>query len=365
MATGSKDTLLRYIETLNLIPRAPHKIATTTLAERLRENGYSVTSRTLQRDLDKLSGRFPIQCDDDSKPFRWWFDAGSRDLFPITDTSVALAMCLAEPHLRNRLPQEVFQKLRPQFARASQQLMHMNSNRLAVWPERIRSLPSGKTLIPAQICDNVWTAVSEALMSGKQLQVEYNSRSSGEVKTLRLHPLGLVVRDSSTYLVCTTNDYQTENLYALHRMLSAEMIYDDARMLEGFDLDDFIRKGTFGWAPKGDVTFKAEISADIARMLGETRLSHQQTITPIVDKQGVKEGEHEGEQSPKPQRFLLEAIVPDDQEILWWIYGMNTSLKVLEPLHWVEAIRARLHEWLVMYEENRTETTAATHNPPE
>jgi hypothetical protein len=41
---------------------------------------------------------------------------------------------------------------------------------------------------------------------------------------------------------------------------------------------------------------------------------------------------------------------------------MNIRLKVLEPF---ESIRAHLHEWLVMYEENRMETAAATKNPPE
>lgn len=333
MSKSGKDTLLRYLETLALIPATPGRISSTTLVAKLKERGYDVSSRTLQRDLVRLSGRFPISCEETVRPFRWYRTSDYQSMVPDANTSMALAVHLAEPHLRQRLPDEVYQQLQAMFYRANEHLQQLRQNHLAIWPSRICSLPTGKTLIPAVIAPEVWEAVTTALMTGKQLRVRYNSRSKSVSKELRLHPLGLVVRDSVSYLVCTTNDYTDEIIYALHRLESAEVLEQEARNNPDFSLEDYIRRGKFGWMPNGEVTLVAEIDADTARMLSETPLSLQQKITALNGS----------------NRWRLEAIVPDDQETRWWVYGMNTRLKVLAPEHWVEELQQRLQDWQQMY----------------
>ncbi|MCY0967438.1 helix-turn-helix transcriptional regulator [Parathalassolituus penaei] len=338
MSHGSKDTLLRYIETLNLIPRLPTKIATTTLEERLRERGYEVSARTIQRDLDRLSLLFPIRNDTDSKPYRWYYEGDIHQQFPVTNTPAALAWCLAEPHLRQRLPAGVFQQLQPQFKRASLHLTSLTENSLADWPQRIRALPTGKTLLPAEIKAGVWEKVGEALLLGQQLQVQYFSLAKGETRSLRLHPLALVMRDNKSYLVAMANDYEQETLYALHRISEVDILDAPARQLAGFDLDDYIRKGTFGWQPQGDVTLVAEIAPEVANLLRETPLSLQQSIEPLPDSH------------TRVGWYRLEAIVADDLETLWWVFSMNSRLKVQAPQHWVEEIHSRLRELCGLYE---------------
>ncbi|MDG4870976.1 WYL domain-containing protein, partial [Guyparkeria sp. 1SP6A2] len=60
---------------LQLIPRAPGRIATPVLKEKLAERGFNIDTRSLQRDLSqKLSTQFQIVCDDSQKPYRWYFD---------------------------------------------------------------------------------------------------------------------------------------------------------------------------------------------------------------------------------------------------------------------------------------------------
>ncbi|RCV85767.1 WYL domain-containing protein, partial [Vreelandella rituensis] len=46
-----RETLFRYLTMLQLIPRSPGRIATPVLLEKLRERGFQVDSRSLQRDL--------------------------------------------------------------------------------------------------------------------------------------------------------------------------------------------------------------------------------------------------------------------------------------------------------------------------
>lgn len=60
----SNDTLLRQWEMLRLIPSSSQGVSTTQLASRLKDRGYPVTIRTIQRDLEKLSTHFPLMSDE-------------------------------------------------------------------------------------------------------------------------------------------------------------------------------------------------------------------------------------------------------------------------------------------------------------
>jgi hypothetical protein len=71
-----KDTLFRYLAILQLIPRLPGRISTPSLQEKLKDRGFEIGVRSLQRDLrDKLSIPFSIICHEDERPFRWSLDA--------------------------------------------------------------------------------------------------------------------------------------------------------------------------------------------------------------------------------------------------------------------------------------------------
>ena len=71
--------LLRQIEMLRMIPR--NKMVTTSkIKARLETLGYVITERTIQRDLNELSRKFPIICDDTKKPYQWSMTDDSHDL---------------------------------------------------------------------------------------------------------------------------------------------------------------------------------------------------------------------------------------------------------------------------------------------
>lgn len=75
------DALDRTLAMLRHIPRYPRRVDTVSLRDRLAGMGYVVSLRTIQRDLNKLSERFPLKSDD-SKPQGWWWakDAGVLDI---------------------------------------------------------------------------------------------------------------------------------------------------------------------------------------------------------------------------------------------------------------------------------------------
>lgn len=333
----AKDPLFRYLALLQLIPRWPGRISTPTLQEKLRDKGFEIDKRSLQRDLrDKLARRFPIICDDTERPYRWSLDRDAAHGLPALDTASALALHLAESHLNTLLPQSVLDQLNPHFRSARDYLDGMERNGLAHWARRVRTLPNGKALLPAPLQPATWTQVCTALLERRQLRVDYLSRSKGEAKSLRIHPAGLVSRHSSSYLIGTANDYDDLRQFALHRIQRAELLDEPAREHDGFDIDRYIEGGAFAWrqAPH-EVELIADVHPQIAWLLNETPLSRQQSLEPL----------------PGSDWQRLRASVPLDQETLWWIFGLNDNIRVHAPREWVEEIGSRLENLRAMYAE--------------
>jgi hypothetical protein len=60
--------------------------------------------------------------------------------------------------------------------------------------------------------------------SGRTIRLDKQRAARLNAKTMRLHPLGLVIRESLYYLIATANDYENPVQFALHRLSSAEVV---------------------------------------------------------------------------------------------------------------------------------------------
>lgn len=329
----AKDTLLRLIALLRLIPREPARIAAPTLQEKLKDGGYPVSLRTVQRDLERLSIPFALQCDESVSPFRWSLAKKAPvDLSAITPP-MALALYVAESHLQTLLPQSMLDQLSPEFRKAHDCLDSMENNGLAHWARRVRAHPNGKSLQPAQIAPHVWEQTSTALLEHKQLQISYLSRSKTELKQLRIHPAGLVSRHAISYLIGNVDGYDDLRQFALHRIHQAECLDAAARAHKDFEIDSYIRQDLNTIAPIEQVELVAHVSPQIAWLLGETPLSRKQSLEPLPDSDWQR----------------LRAIVPDDQETLWWVFGLGENVRVWEPQHWATEIKKRAAQISALY----------------
>lgn len=321
----AKDTLLRLLALLRLIPHEPQRIATTALLEKLRDRGFSVDLRTVQRDLNRLSVPFSLICDTSTSPYRWSFTKNAPLDLKDMDAATALALHLAEGHLKSLLPQSVLDLLGPQFRKASNYLDGLGQNDLAHWTRRVRAVPNGKALIPAQVPTDIWSEVSNALLGRKQLRIDYLSRSKAAHKAMLLHPAGLVSRHAVGYLIASVDGYDDLRQFALHRILQAECLDEAAREHPDFEIDRYIRQDLNTAAPIEQVELIADVSLQIASLLSETPLSPEQSLEPLPDSDWQR----------------LRARVPDDQETLWWVFGLGENVRVHEPQSWVQAIREK------------------------
>lgn len=331
----AKDTLLRLFSLLRLIPEYPRYTTAPTLHEKLRERGFSVDLRTVQRDLQRLSGPFSLLDQDEGGRKQWSHSKNApldlRDMEPAT----ALALYLAEGHLKNLLPQSVLDLLGPQFNKARNYLGELEQNHLGHWARSVRALPNGKALLPAPVAADTWRAVSTALLERKQLDIEYLSRSKADTKRLLIHPVGLISRHSTSYLIGSVDGYDDLRQFALHRIKNAQCQGEPSRERPDFEVDNYIRQDLNAMAPIEQVALVADISPQIAWLLNETPLSPEQSLESLPDSDWKR----------------LRAMVPDDQETLWWVFGLGENVRVHSPTDWVDAVKARTALTATLYQQ--------------
>lgn len=293
-----------------------------------------VSLRTVQRDLDRLSIPFALQRDESSPSFRWSLSENAPLDLSAMETPTALALYLAESHLQTLLPQSVLDQLGPQFRMARNYLDNLENNGLAHWAQKVRAIPNGKSLQPAQISPDVWGQASTALLGRKQLQISYLSRSKIELKQLLIHPAGLVSRHTISYLIGSVDGYDDLRQFALHRIHQAECLEAPARARDDFEIDHYIRQDFNTDTPIEQVELVADISPQIAWLLGETPLSRQQSLEKLEDSDWKR----------------LRAWVPDDQETMWWVFSLGENVRVFEPNSWTTAIREKASRLIALYD---------------
>jgi len=318
------DTLMRQWQMLRLIPRHPSKISTSALKQRLADDGFNTTPRTLQRDLVRLSSVYPLLCDDRDKPFGWsWDKHANVHEVPGIDSDTALAFYLAKKHLEPLLPRTTIKRLAPHFKRAEEVLDQADGDKgNSAWRNKVRVLNRGPGLKNPAIVPEVQSTVYDALLRNRRLDVKYLPRGASETKHYELNPLGLVLKDGLFYLVCSMWDYPDIRLLTLHRMHAATVMDIPCAVPDGFDLDSYIASGELNFSVGDEINLKAWISEDMAVHLQERPLHSNQLIS-----------------RPDDGRILLNVTVQDTNELRWWLLGFGDQVEILAP----EGLRSDFH----------------------
>ncbi len=310
------DALLRQLAMLRLIPRSPRSTDAPTIRKKLAEEGFEVDVRTVQRDLETLSSLFPLGRDETGKPYRWSWDRNALHELPGMDPPTALTLALAHRFLDRLLPRSSLRLLEPHFRNAENQLKELRSRDFSAWPGKVRVLPQGQRLIPAEVDPSVLEVVYEALLKGRRFSCSYRRKGERAAKAYEVNPLGLVVRDAVSYLVATLWDYPDPLQLTLHRMSRPALLEKPATAVAGFDLDRYIAEGAFGYRlSEQPIRLKVRFAKAPAQHLYETALGQDQTLT----------------EEPDTQTVLLEATVLDTEELRWWLLGFGDQVEVLEP----------------------------------
>ncbi len=332
---GMRATLQRRMLLLGMIPRRPRRLSAPDLKERLAYRGIDVSLRTVERDVENLSSFLPLVCDDRERPYGWyWSDEAPLQDVPAMDPETALTLQILHAHSAQLLPPSARARLKPQVARAREVLDSAgDASGLSLWPERVRILSNGPPLTPPEMADGVFPVLQQGLLERRCLDITYRSRSKGQVKDHRIHPLALVFREPVTYLLATIEPHQDVLHLAAHRIEASTLTDVPARDPEGgFDLNQVIRDGAFDYPEGALITLELRVNADLAYHLHEARLAEDQLI----------------ERGPDGTSRVT-ATVRDTARLKWWLLGLGAGVEVVGPPSLRDAIAQELESARLAY----------------
>lgn len=325
MTNSSPDTLMRQWQMLRMIPRYPQIITATELKSKLENEQFSVTKRTVERDLQALSAIFPLMLDESHRPFGWSWqaDAGNFNI-PGLSNNEALTFVMVEQHLNMLLPSSTLSQLQPYFKAARQHLNDIPRNgKIRSWLNKVRTVPPTQPLLPTQVNANIQQAVYGALLADLQLDIQYQKRGAKEISEYRIHPLAIVQRGPVTYLNCHVNYDEGLRNFAMHRILSVTVLNEPVTTPNGFSIDDVIAGGEFGFGDGKQIQLEAIFQHGAGEHLFETPISKNQTLVSLGD-----------------GKINLKATLADTQQLIWWLLGLGDGVVVIKP----ETLRNKMLE---------------------
>ena len=315
--SNNNDLLLRQWMMLRMIPRFPRKVTARDIMERLASEGFRVTKRTIERDLQGISAAFPLVSDEREKPYGWsWAkDAPSFDL-PGLSQSEALVFKLAQQYLVKLMPSSMLSQLAPYFAAADKSLNEaFHGSQLSKWQDKIAVAFPGQPLLAPNVESDLLAILESALLEERQLEVEYRSRQDKSISHYTVHPLGIVLRGQISYLVCTIFGYQDIRMLAIHRIYHAEKLNEKSNRPDKFSIQEHATSSAFGFNDNGLINLTLKFTQDAGQHLYET---------PINNSQKIMDSE-EGE-------IIINVAIFDNAQLRWWILGFGDQVEVIEPL---------------------------------
>lgn len=310
------ESALRLLLLLKHIPREPIFISSKALLEHMWDEGYSVSLRTIQRDLSSLSLHFPLiqnAAQGRGKTGVGW--AFSRDSqhtsFPLMGSASAFTFCMAMQHLKHLFPPKVLEHLEPFRMEAENALFRHQSQHYRAWLNKVRVVPQA-FLQPPSYGETV-ELLYEALLKNRQCRATYK-----EVPDRVIHPYGLVQQGHTIYLICRFYDYEDIRITALHRYSDIQILDEPVHPYPEFRIDDYLDEGAMSWpAPTRELLdLELELDQWLAEYVAEIPLSDDQKIT---------------DSGRDSESYTLTAKVLDSQQLRYWLLSQGAQLEIIKP----------------------------------
>jgi predicted DNA-binding transcriptional regulator YafY len=334
-------TLSRQWELLRQLPSRSPGITSADLVNRLKDAGFTISKRSIERDLNELSLIFPLARNDKSIPFGWhWMPDACADLRGISITE-ALSLALVEEAVRPLLPSSMLKALDARFTHARQKLEHLSSaNKAARWLDKVASVQPDMNLQAPEVPDAILETLQTALLEERQLHCQYYSAHNDKLSDLTLNPLALVQRGRISYLIGTAHPHTDVRQFAVHRFRQLQALPTAAQGLEDFSLQRYLGSDAMQFGDSDRIELHAWISDGLARLIRETPLSNDMTLTAL------DQGHH------------LQATVSNSWQLRWWLLSQGDALIVEQPQGLRMQIAETLRSAAALYQSEHSETTA-------
>ncbi|MBU5616052.1 WYL domain-containing protein [Psychrobacter sp. TAE2020] len=298
-------------------------VGTTHIYEQLMLAGFDISLRTVQRDLNALAKRFPIE-KNNANPQGWrWCDDAPLQSLPHMNLSQAVAFNMVEANLTQLLPPAILDELFPWFDLARRQLK--NSKVTHSWIDRVRIEPATQPLIAPHIDLHSKDNIYHALFYQLQIQACYTRSNKSQASEYTLNPIAIIQRGVIIYLLATRTDDSKAIIrtFALHRFASVELLETAAQTPDNFQLDSYLDAGSMGFTHPllsqlpdhgKNSAIELHFTQKAGRSLTESKLSDDQTVIMNDD-----------------DTLTITATINLTSQLVWWLRGFGKGLLAAKP----------------------------------
>ncbi|NBX17995.1 MAG: WYL domain-containing protein [Proteobacteria bacterium] len=322
---SSMETVRRILFLFSLLRNATagRKLTAQEALRQMHSKGYSVSERTVQKYLNECSLFFAGVRRDESKPIGWWWEENTIDDTLQLSKEGALALCLAEAHLKHLIPSAELKHLAPLFEHARGTI---KQNRYKKMLERIWITPRGLQLKPPKVDRVIFDQVMTAILDSTELEIDYKKSRDDDCRQRIIRPHGMVERSGLYYIVGPERYSERPKTWALHRI-------QGLRKKESFSYDKNFRISDYSNSGGLNVKYSPEriglhliVSKKASQHLLESSLSSDQTTEILKD-----------------GSIVLRATVDNTIELRWWIMGFAHECEVAAPA----GLREEIHDMLL------------------
>ena len=315
-AQAKGNIIQRQWEMLRLIPR--HHLPGRTaedLANALSVRGYSVSRRTVERDLESLSTCMPLAVDEAQRPQRWRWKRSKGVEVPGMEAAEAMALYMMQDTISTHLPSCFAAALEGRFSQANKTLGTLaRSGKQVRWSDRVRIVPSHVVLRAPRIAPKIIQNLQKALLNDIPIDVAYQSLHESVPGKRRLYPRALLLRGSSLYLIAHQRDAgEAAAHFAVQRFLAVQLRELEPWPAAPFSLDAFMKDGRGQFGEGTLIELKALISTELYRILRDSPLSDDMRMVEVGG------------------RVTLSATVRDTWALHTWVLGHAEHISILEP----------------------------------
>ncbi|WP_227429632.1 helix-turn-helix transcriptional regulator [Psychrobacter sp. I-STPA6b] len=327
----STATTARQWQLLSQLERG-RWLGTAHIHEQLQLAGFDVSLRTIQRDLNALAKRFPIE-KNNANPQGWrWKDDAPIQSLPHMNLSQAVAFNMVEANLAQLLPPAILDELFPWFDLARRQLK--DSKLTHTWLDRVRIEPATQSLIAPSIDLKCKDGIYEAIFHQKQICAEYTRRNTDEPSNYLLNPLAIVQRGVIIYLLATRVEDPEAIIrtFALHRFTQVEVEDADVVIPKDFDLASYLDAGGMGFAHPSFKDLPNHGKNTAITLVFQGQAGKSLTESKLSEDQQVIENEED-------DTLTVTATVNLTSQLVWWLRGFGNGLKHIQPKILADAVR--------------------------
>jgi proteasome accessory factor B len=283
---------------------------------------WEVSYKTIQRDIDYLKYELgaPIAYDQKKRGFYYtnntWFLPSvlmsEGEIFALLVGTQAMAMYRGTPVAKEL--GEIFRKLAACLP-----------DKLSIAPELIYARFTFSGPPAKSIREEIWKLAVRGLMTQRVLELQYKSLSARQPKTHVVHPCHLANLDGEWYLFAYEPKHKEVVQFALGRIESVTVGEAACTIPENINIGKLLadRFGRFIQSEKyTPIPVRLLFTSELAAYISEKTWHSRQTIKPRRGG-GVE----------------LRLPVPAIRDVIPWIMGFGSKVRVLAPKALADAIR--------------------------